>query len=48
MNKHITIPLTQGDLEELMSGGEFNWTFQTEEKAGSIKIDVRLLAREEE
>ena len=41
MNQKITIPFSQSDLEDLMSGEVFNWTFD------GVDVCLRLETEED-
>lgn len=38
-NQKLRIPFSQSDLEELLAGETFNWTFETD-KGESIDIEL--------
>ena len=38
-NQKLKIPFTENDIEELMNGEEFHWTFETE-KGESIDVHI--------
>ena len=42
-NQSITIPMSENDLQELMNGEEFNWTFPTE---SGEEIDILIRPEE--
>jgi hypothetical protein len=48
MNKKIIIPFTESDLQEMMRGEEFNWTFPVivDGKMTDEEIDVELVLEE--
>ena len=48
MNKKIIIPFTENDLQEMMSGEEFSWTFPliVDGKETGESIDVELIHEE--
>ena len=41
MTYSIEIPLSERELQELLDGGEFNWTFISSEDE-SVSVDVTL------
>lgn len=43
MTYSIEIPLSEGELQELLDGGEFNWTFiSVVNEDESVSVDVTL------
>jgi len=50
MNKKIIVPITENDLQEMMSGEQYNWTFPliVDGKETEEWIDVELVLEEME